>query len=200
MAKSFIARAGRAAAIALALMPAIAMAQFSDSYNFLKAVRDRDGAKATELSSKPGSTIIDTKDNSTGESAIHIVTKRRDLSWLSFVLGKGAKPDLRDGQGNTALFHAAQLGFVEGAQLLLKARAGVDVANNSGETPLIRAVQNRDAGMVRLLLGAGANPAKVDRLAGLSARDYAARDNRAAAILKILNEAKPAKPVAGPKF
>lgn len=200
MAKSFIARAGRAAAIALALMPAIAMAQFSDSYNFLKAVRDRDGTKATELSSKPGSTIIDTKDNSTGEAAIHIVTKRRDLTWLSFVLGKGAKPDLRDGQGNTALIHAAQLGFIEGAQLLLKVRAGVDVANNSGETPLIRAVQNRDAAMVRLLMGAGANPAKVDRLAGLSARDYATRDSRGAAILKILNEAKPAKPVAGPKF
>jgi uncharacterized protein len=200
MAKSFLAKVGRAAAVALALAPALASAQFSDSYNFLKAVRDRDGAKATEIVSKPGSTIVDTRDNGTGEAAIHIVTKRRDLTWLSFMLGKGAKTDTKDRQGNTALLLAAQIGFVEGAQLLLKLRAGVDIANSSGETPLIRAVQNRDAGMVRMLIAAGANPTKTDRLAGLSARDYAMRDSRAAAILKILDETKTAKPAAGPKF
>jgi uncharacterized protein len=197
--RSFWAKAGRSALIALAFVPAMAMAQYSESYNFLKAVRDRDGAKATELASRPGSTIIDTRDNGTGEAAIHIVTKRRDLTWLSFVLGKGAKPDARDGQGNTALMHATQLGFAEGAQLLLKVRAGVDIANTSGETPLIRAVQNRDTVMVRMLLASGANPAKTDRLTGLSARDYAARDRRAVAILKIIDEAKPVK-AAGPKL
>jgi ankyrin repeat protein len=182
------------------LWPAAALGQFSESYNFLKAVRDRDGAKATEIISKPGSVIVDTRDVSTGEAALHIVTKRRDTTWLSFLLGRGAKPDIRDGQGNTPLLLATQLGFAEGAALLLKVRAGVDIANSAGETPLIRAVQNRDTAMVRLLIGAGADPARKDRVAGMSARDYATRDTRAAAILRILNEAKPAKPVAGPKL
>jgi uncharacterized protein len=200
MAKSFFSKLGRATLIGLVFVPAMAAAQFSDSYNFLKAVRERDGTKATEIASKPGSTIIDTRDSTTGETALHIATKRRDLTWMSFMLGKGAKTDLRDGLGNTALMYTAQLGFVEGIQLLLKAKAGVDIANNSGETPLIRAVQNRDAVMVRILLAAGANPAKTDRLAGLSARDYAARDRRAVAILKIIDESKPLKPVAGPKL
>ncbi len=200
MATSVFYRAGKAALIALAFVPALALAQFSDSYNFLKAVRDRDGNKATELASRPGTTIVDTRDGATGETALIIVTKRRDLAWMGFALGKGAKTDLRDSGGNTALMHAAQIGFLEGAQLLLKIKAGVDIANNSGETPLIRAVQNRDSAMTRILIAAGANPSKTDRLAGMSARDYALSDKRSAAIVKILDEAKSAKPAAGPKL
>ena len=95
---------------------------------------------------------------------------------------------------------ATELRFAEGVQLLLSHRATVDLANNSGETPLIRAVQLRDSGLVRALLSAGANPDKVDSIAGMSARDYAKRDIRSAAIARIFEEprAKPAT-IAGPK-
>lgn len=182
-----------------ALVPGAAVAQFSESYNFLKAVRDRDGNKATEIITKPGSVIIDTREQASGEAAIHIVTKRRDIAWMGFLLSRGARPDVRDGQGNTALNLAAQIGFTEGATQLLKFRASVDLANNSGETPLIRAVQARDIAMARLLLSAGANPAKTDRVAGMSARDYAARDERAKTILTLIDSTKPAKAAAGPK-
>jgi uncharacterized protein len=189
-------------ALALMLTPTLAAAQFSESYNFLKAVRDRDGAKATEIVSKPGTVIIDTRDRATGEGALHIVTRGRDTSWLTFLLSRGAKADIRDNKGETPLMIAAQLGFVEGAQTLIKFRANPNQPNNSGETPLHRAVQQRDAAMVRFLMQNGANPNRADTLAGLTARDYAVRDNRAAAILKIIDETKPTKPagpVAGPK-
>jgi uncharacterized protein len=184
----------KAALLCAIVIPGIALAQFSESYNFLKAVRDRDGAKTTEIISKPGSIIIDTREAATGEGALHIVTKARDLTWLAYLLSRGAKPDIRDGQGTTPLMIAAQLGFVEGAQALIKRGAMIDLANSGGETPLIRAVQVRDAAMVRLLLMSGANPNKTDSVAGLSARDYATRDRRSAAILKIIEEIKPAKP------
>ena len=180
------------------LWPAVASAQFSDGYNFLKAVRDRDGAKATEMLNKPGSVIVDTKDVSTGESGLHIVTKRRDTTWLSFLLAKGAKPDIKDSEGNTPLIIATQMGYAEGADLLLKRRATVDATNSRGETPLIVATQQRDVAMVRILLTAGANPRKTDRAAGMSAIDYATRDSRATVILKLLQEAKPTKAAAGP--
>jgi hypothetical protein len=190
--------------IAVALLSATpASAQFSDSYNFLKAVRERDGNKATEFLSRPGTVIVDTRDSATGEAGVHIVTRARDLTWLTFLLQKGAKPDLRDGRGNTALMIASQIGFLEGAQQLLKFRATVDVANSAGETPLITAVQTRNAAMVRLLMLAGANPNRADSAAGLSAKDYAARDRRSAAILKIIEETKPTKSAgaaAGPKL
>jgi hypothetical protein len=177
-----------------------AAAQFSDSYKFLKAVRDADGAKVTEVIDQPGSTLINTKDYGTGEGALHIVVKRRDANWLAFLLQKGANPDIRDGQGNTPLLIAAQLGFVEGVQILT-GRAGVNIGNSRGETPLILAVHNRDAATVRVLLAAGANPLQPDRIAGKSARDYATEDRRAAVILKLLDDAKPVKPagrIAGP--
>ena len=191
-------------ALLVALMvPTLASAQFSDSYNFLKAIRDRskEGNKAITMMQKPGTVIIDTKDITTGETALHIVTKERDLTWINYLLGLGARPDIRDGRGNTPLMIATQIRFVEGAQALIKRRAQVDLANSGGETPLMRAVQQRDLALVRLLLNAGANPDRVDSMAGLSARDYAKRDTRGQAILKIIEEprAKPAA-VSGPKL
>lgn len=175
------------------LLPGVAAAQFSDSYTFLKAVRDRDGDKATTLINKPGSgaVIIDTRDPATGEGAVHIVTKRRDLAWLNFLLAKGANANARDAQGNSALMLATQIAWTDGIALLIQRRAQVDLPNNSGETPLIRAVQNRDIESVRALLAAGANPNRADTGAGLSARDYAKRDVRSAAILAAIDQARP---------
>ncbi len=192
-----------AVAVSVLATPAVVHAQFSESFNFLKAVKDRDGAKVTEFLNKPGSgsVIVNTRDGSTGETALHLVTAGRDSLWLGFLLQRGANPDIRDGRGNTPLMIATQLGWTDGIQTLLARRAGVDVPNGSGETPLMRAVQNRDIASVRLLLAAGANPNKPDNAAGLSARDYATRDPRAAAILKEIIESKPVvrKPVQGPR-
>lgn len=194
-------KAIRLGALALSLIavaaPVTAPAQFSAGFTFLKNVRDRDGQKVTDAIAKPGSgaIIIDTKDPATGETALHIVTKGRDTTWLNFLLAKGANANMRDNGGNTPLMVAAQLGWADGISLLVQKRASVDLANSAGETPLIRAVQNRDVNTVRLLLMAGANPAKRDIASGLSAREYAARDPRGALILRTIDEARP-KPKA----
>lgn len=192
---------GLAAALSLGMAAAPAAAQkFSDSFTFLKSVRDRNGAEVERLLASPSSTVINTKESSNGESALHIVTRGRDLNWLTFLLGKGARPDIQDKNGITPLAIAAQLGWIEGAETLLRVRTAVDLPNNRGETPLILAVQKRDAGMVRLLLAKGANPKRTDNSAGYSALDYARQDVRAAAILKMLEAAKPARQIAGPKL
>jgi len=184
------------------VLPSLSGAQFSDSYNFLKAVKDRDGAEATKYVSKPGSVIIDTHDQSNGETALHIVTRDRDTTWLHFLLSKGAKPDTRDKAGETPLLLAVRLNYEEGAELLLSFHAGVDVTNNAGETPLIRAVENGNIVLVKLLLTEGADPDKPDHIAGLSARDYAKRDSRNPSLTKLLAESpitKP-KPKQGPSL
>ncbi len=187
-------------AAALTMLTPAAHAQFSDSYKFLKAVKDGEGGKATELIDEPGkgSVIINTRDDVTGETALHIVVKRRDSAWVGFLLQKGANPNAADRQSATPLIFATQLGFVEGAEWLIKYKANVDQANRSGETPLILAVQLRNPELVRLLLVSGANPDKTDSVAGLSAREYAARDGRGNSILSIIENhiketAKPAK-------
>ncbi|WCP13608.1 hypothetical protein sphantq_02037 [Sphingobium sp. AntQ-1] len=191
--------------MALALLaPGPAQAQFSDSYNFLKAVKDKDGQKVTDLIQKPGSTVVNSRDVSTGENALHIIVARRDATWLTFLLAKGANPNLTDNDGNTPLMDAVQGRFEEGVRTLLAYKAQVDKGNDSGETPLIRAVQLRDVGLVRLLVAQGANPEKRDTLAGMSARDYAKRDGRTPGLTEALDAAKPAAapkgPVQGPVF
>lgn len=178
-----------------------AAAQFSESYNFLKAVKDRDGTEATKFLNRPGSVIVNTRDITTGETALHIVVARRDATWLSFLLQKGANPNLRDKRGLTPLMLATQLRFIDGVKALLSKNAKIDETNNQGETALIRAVQLRDAEMTRILLSEGANPDLTDTLAGLSARDYATRDRRAAAVLSEINKAdKEKKPEPKGRF
>ena len=197
--------AGRAAAMALALLtPVAAQAQFSDGYNFLKAVKDADGQKVTDLVQKPGSTVINSRDITSGETALHIVIARRDNTWLSFLLAKGANPDLADNRGNTPLMNAVQARFEDGVRTLLAGGAQIDNANGSGETPLIRAVQLRDVGLTRLLIGQGANADKRDTIAGMSARDYAQRESRTPGLVEAVDAAKskpaPSGPVQGPVF
>jgi ankyrin repeat protein len=193
---------GRLAAASMILAmaaPAAGQQGFSDGFTFLKAVRERDGAKVTDLVSEPGSVVINTRDRGNGEGALHIVVRGRDLSWLAFLLGKGARPDLQSNRGETPLTLAAQIGWLEGAEQLLAKRASVNLANGRGETPLILATQRRDLAMVRLLLARGADPKRTDNVAGMSALDYARQDPRAATVLKLLEaKAAPARPVAGP--
>jgi uncharacterized protein len=190
-----------AAAALLAVSAPVSAQSHSDSYSFLKAVKERDGETVNGLVSQPGSVAINSRDRSSGEGGLHYVVRDRDLSWLTYLLGKGARTDIQNQQGNTPLSLAAQIGWVEGAELLLRRRASVDLPNGRGETPLILAVQRRDLAMVRLLVANGANPKRSDSAAGLSAIDYATRDSRAGAILKLLEAPPaPAKKPAGPKL
>src|SRR5690606_26565543 len=148
---------------------------YSDGFKFLKAVKDKDGDTAIKMLDQPGSTIVNARDITSGETGLHIAVARRDATWLSFLLGKGANPNIADKKGVTPLMLATQLGFVEGVDALASRGARIDVANDAGETPLISAVHRRDINMMRILLKAGANPDRTDN-SGRSARDYAQLD------------------------
>jgi ankyrin repeat protein len=196
---------GRAALGALLLMslavPAAAQLA-SPGYSFLQAVRERDGNKATELLEQPGSRVVNYRDDK-GEAAIHIVTARRDLTWLRYLAGQGADMNVATSSGDTPLIIATRIGFAEGADALLGRGALVDKPNRRGETPLIIAVQQRNLPLVRLLAERGANPDRTDNATGRSARDYARLDSRGPEMLRIMDQAKAAKKpveVAGPKL
>lgn len=177
-----------------------AMAQFSDSYNFLKAVRDADGDEAMKYLAKPGAPVLNTRDPSTGETALHISVKAHNDTWVGFLLNKGANTEIKDRDGNTALHDAALVGDPTALSYLILMKARVNATNNNGETPLILAVHRRDIDAVQALVDAGADPKMQDTLAGKSAMDYAKQDPRGAAVLKVLEGAKapPKKNVSGP--
>lgn len=184
------------AILAIALAAAVsvpAQAQFSDGYKFLEAVRKKEGDKVTEALNEPGTQIINTKNYTTGETALHIVTARRDLTWMQFLISNGANVNVRDNRGVTPLVQACELGFIEGVDQLIKSGARIEDANNTGETPLISAVHRRDLALVRMLIKAGANPDRPDN-SGRSARDYATLEGKSSAVLgEIERAAKEAK-------
>jgi ankyrin repeat protein len=168
-----------------------AQAQFSAGFKFLEAVRKKDGTKVEEALNEPGSTIVNTRDVTTGQTALHIVTQRRDLTWMSYLIGKGANVNMRDTQGVTPLQLASNLGFIEGIELLVESKARIDDPNDAGETPLISAVHRRNTAMARILLKAGADPDRKDN-SGRSARDYATLDGGGGGMLaEIQASAKP---------
>jgi len=144
---------------------------YSEGYNFLKAVKDRDGDTATDMLEKPGTQVVNTRDITTGETGLHIVTLRRDTLWIRFLVQKGANPNIRDNKGVTPLQIATRLGYVDGVEELIKGGAQVNISDSQGETPLMSAVHQRDVALVRRLLEEGADPDLNDN-SGRSARDY----------------------------
>ena len=187
----------------LIAVAAPAPAQFqSDSYKFLTAIRDGKGNDVIAALNKPGNTIVNTRDQSTGETALHIVVKRGDAAYTSFLLAKGADANARDARGNTPLLVAVNSGNEGLIQLLVNGKANPNLGNSSGETPLILAVQRRDVVMVRDLLAVGADPDQADVIAGKSARDYATDDKRNTTIARMLADAprKTRAAVAGPRL
>ncbi len=167
--------------------PAIAQLGQSEGYKFLQAVREAKGEEVTELLNAPGTTVINHRDFTTGETGLHITAKRGDSLWTRFLLQKGANPNLRDARGNTPLMAAVNAGQADLIAIFVAAKANVNLANQAGETPLIRAVQRRSITMVEELVKAGADPDQPDNVAGLSARDYAKGDARMPALGKYFD-------------
>ena len=196
-----MARTGLALTAATLMIATPAAAQFTDSYNFIKAVKDKDGAKAQEILDKPGTTIVNTRDSDTGETGLHIAAKRGDAAWVGFLLQKGASANARDRDGNTPLIIAAQSRWTDGVQIFVQIKAQIDVQNRLGETALMKAVQGRDANMAKLLIDAGANPDLTDN-SGISARSLAETDPRATQIAKLFKDlpVRKARPAQGPSL
>jgi len=179
-----------AVSLTLTAAPAFSQSGGFDGIQFVDAVKKKDGGKVMEFVQKNGAGIVNAKDAS-GNTALIVAITDRSEDYTAFLLNKGADPNLPGKGGDTPLIAAARVGYDDAAEWLLGQGAKVDGANRMGETPLIIAVQQRQVAMVNLLLAAGANPDKTDNAAGLSARDYAARDSRSREIQQAIQAKKP---------
>ncbi|MBY8829091.1 ankyrin repeat domain-containing protein [Hephaestia mangrovi] len=173
----------------LATSPAAAQLSRSDAHKFLDAIKNEKAQDVTDMLATPGNTLINTQDPGTGDTALHMVVKRGDVTYTRFLLQHGADPNVRNKQGQTPAMLAVDENEEPCLQALIAGKADLNVGNDRGETPLIRAVQMRNAAMVQDLLKGGADPDQTDHMAGLSARDYAKRDSRSPIIAKLLADA-----------
>ena len=175
MSLPFFRNGARVAVLSLVALGSAALAQSgvpSDGSRFLKAVRDADGTAVTQIvKDSPSPTLIDTRDLTAGDTALHIVTERRQAKWIRFLINNGANPNIANKEGVTPLMLATRIGHIEGVTELLEAGAAVDPLSSTGETPLIFAVHRRDVPLIRVLMEHGADPDRTDN-SGRSARDY----------------------------
>lgn len=191
-----------AAPTAFTATPAAAQLGQSPGYKFLQAIRESKNDEVLGFLDKPGATVVNTRDVSTGDTALLIVARRGDAVYLNYLLVKGADANLKNFKGETPLMVAVEGGHPELFDPLVKGGANPNLGNSGGETPLIRAVQRRDGEMVRSLLALGADPDQVDRLQGFSARDYAHQDTRSPGIAALIDAApkRVKRAVSGPRL
>lgn len=77
---------------------------------------------------------------------------------VAFLLGRGARADIRDGRGTTPLIKAAAYGYMGVVQMLLPhtGTRGLEENDDRGETALYAAAENGHEAMVAFLLRQGA--------------------------------------------
>ena len=196
---------------ALLLQERIALGEFRGTgragEDLLEGGGDEGGvvrSRRSEALGDGGPTLINTRDATTGDTALHIVTARRDLQWMTFLLYKGSNVNARNDRGETPLSLAVGVGFVEGVDMLLSGGARVNDPGADGETPLIAAVHQRNIQLVRTLIKAGGDPTRADN-SGRTARDYAQLNGKDSAIAGEIEIAAKAaverkKQTYGPSF
>jgi len=176
--------------VGMSAAPVAAQNRGYEGLQFIDAVRTGDGDKAMQLFQSGGRGILDARDDK-GDTALTVAIGNDDDRFTAFLLQKGADPNLPGQNGDTPLIVAARANYPDAVGWLLGIGAKVNTANRRGETPLIVAVQQRETRIVKTLLEAGADPDKTDSVAGFSAREYAARDNRSRDIQQMIASVKP---------
>lgn len=97
-----------------------------------------------------------------GWTPLRFAARSGDTAVLRLLLDAGANPNVRESDSPlTPLDHAVAASSTAAVQMLLRAGAdpnGIPVADGWSLTPLMRAAQNRNADIARLLIAARANP------------------------------------------
>lgn len=84
--------------------------------------------------------------------------KENNATKITDLLLEQANINEKDEYGNTALHDFADNGNLEGVKLLIEHKAVIDIQNEQGESPLMRAVIRQYKPIVQKLLAEGANP------------------------------------------
>ncbi|XP_068178556.1 85/88 kDa calcium-independent phospholipase A2 isoform X2 [Antennarius striatus] len=121
----------------------------------------------------------------TGESPLHILTRRGRFEAAMVLLTHGADANLRGGDGNTALHLAMKMDHMELIKALIVFGADVEIHNDLGETPGLVAARsskgpNRkilldmlcSVGVQRCLPPSPASPPPTSRPAGIGFEDF----------------------------
>ena len=171
--------------ISSAIFSAPSQAQFSDSWEFLKAVEEVDYREMRNRIFKGANVNRKNKD---GLPAMVIAADKGDKELIRFLLDQGVKIDATTkDRGETAAMRRASVGDLDTLNLLMELGANINLQDRSGLTALMRAARSRKQRIVKKLLDGGADFSRAD-YTGKSALGYA-RDVRARRVIKLLEDA-----------
>ena len=103
---------------------------------------------------------VNAKDGWVESSPLIYATLYGHKEIAELLIVKGADVNQKDRSGSIALHHVAQLGHFEVSAMLIAKGADVNAQNNLGETPLDRAIFNRQSETTDLLRKHGAKTGK----------------------------------------
>lgn len=170
----------------LALAAGPAHAQFSDRFEFLRAIEKQD---VLETRQRLDNGVYINTHNSDGLSALMLATEKGGPAWTNMLLERDANPDIRNKtDGRTVLMFYAERGNKLGVDLMIAQNADLDVQDDLGETALMKAVRARKLRIVQRLLEAGPDLYITDAT-GRDVFDIAANVRGGRAIVKALEDA-----------
>ena len=125
----------------------------------LRAVarRHRSGGRPADGAAEASAELPPRTVKAPPRDALPRAVQAGDIDGANAALAAGADPNARDGQGWTALMHAANRGYPLMAAPLLAAKAEPDMRAPDGATALFIAALHGHAEVVSLLLDAGAD-------------------------------------------
>jgi hypothetical protein len=122
---------------------------------------------------------------------LRMAVARGDVAQVKSLIAQGVDVDERIERGGaTALMRAAYGGDTAMVQVLLEAKADVNLQDDYGGTALIYAAQGNHAGIVRILLRAGADPS-LESKNGMTALQIASQAGYGDVVLALTPGASP---------
>lgn len=96
--------------------------------------------------------IMDSRDDLSGNTALHFSSANGHIDILNFLVQNGATVDAKNTSGSTALHYAAMTGQLEAVETLLRGGASPIIENDFGRTALDEAQSARRTNVVKFLI------------------------------------------------